>query len=301
MPTRQAGRIAGSLYLAVVVTGIFSLAYAPNQLFLSGESPGALDHLRSQVPLLVAQVAGTLAMSACFLLLPFSLARLLSAWGPGTARLMIVLVILSLPPTWLAAMQLGELAFSLADQTATDIDLAAARAGYRQWIGIASIFWGLWLAPLGLLVFRSGILPRLLGLCLLLGSVGYVVDTAGRLLTSVYADWAVADWVTLPASIGELGTCAWLLIFGVRDRPPSRHKPGRKKVKENPIPPDSPQAGIGNRRCAVGTSFAQRRHRQLARVIPGGVTGLEWVQRRGVPPPRGPRRRPDCLQAVCAA
>ncbi len=217
MPIKQQGRIAGGVYLSVVLAGIFALAYAPKKLFISADSQQVLSHLYTEQPLLIAQIVGMLAMSACFLLLPLALGRFLSPWGHRLTRLMILCVAMSLPPTLLAAIHFAQLAIALASETATAVDVASARAGYRQWIGVATVFWGLWLAPLGLLIIRSGALPRLLGVLLLLGSAGYLVDTACRFFVADYASWPAAGWVTLPASIGELGTCAWLLVFGARD------------------------------------------------------------------------------------
>ena len=59
-------------------------------------------------------------------------------------------------------------------------------------------------------------MPRLLGILLMLGCLGYLVDVFGALLAPGYADSMIAKYVMLPASIGEIGACLWLLLFGVR-------------------------------------------------------------------------------------
>jgi hypothetical protein len=49
------------------------------------------------------------------------------------------------------------------------------------------------------------------------GCVGYLVDFIGGLLSSGYRESAIAGIVTLPSAVGEIGTCLWLLIVGIRD------------------------------------------------------------------------------------
>lgn len=81
---------------------------------------------------------------------------------------------------------------------------------------VAQVFWGLWLIPFGWLVVRSGQLPRLLGYLLVPGGLSYVADFAGQVLVAGYGDMHIAGYVTLPAALGEIGTCLWLLVMGVR-------------------------------------------------------------------------------------
>ena len=81
---------------------------------------------------------------------------------------------------------------------------------------VAQVFWGLWLIPFGWLVVRSGQLPRLLGYLLVLGGLSYVADFAGQVLVAGYGDMRFAGYVTLPAALGEIGTCLWLLVMGAR-------------------------------------------------------------------------------------
>jgi hypothetical protein len=67
---------------------------------------------------------------------------------------------------------------------------------------IAQIFFGLWLLPLGYLVYRSGYFPRVLGVLLMVGCLGYLVDSFAHFLAAGVA--------------GELGFVAWLLVKSVK-------------------------------------------------------------------------------------
>ena len=80
---------------------------------------------------------------------------------------------------------------------------------------IAQMFFGLWLLPLGYLVVRSGYVPRVLGVLLALGGVGYLVDLFARFLALGAAE-RISPFVLGPALVGEVAFVAWLLVKAVR-------------------------------------------------------------------------------------
>ena len=90
---------------------------------------------------------------------------------------------------------------------------------YRNGLQVAEIFWGLWLLPFGYLVYKSGILPKVLGVLLMLGCFGYLIGIIGVLLFAGYAESTLARFVGIPASVGEIGICLWLLVMGAREYP----------------------------------------------------------------------------------
>jgi hypothetical protein len=85
---------------------------------------------------------------------------------------------------------------------------------HQQGIGIVGIFWGLWLLPFGVLVMRSGVLPRVLGVLLILNCFGYVTASLTSLLVPTYA--SVVSRAVMPTLLGELWIMLWLLIKGPR-------------------------------------------------------------------------------------
>ena len=80
---------------------------------------------------------------------------------------------------------------------------------------IAGIFFGLWLLPLGYLVYRSGYFPRVLGIMLMVGCFGYLTDGfVTSLFPSVGASLGLI--FRLVAGIAEISFLPWLLIMGAK-------------------------------------------------------------------------------------
>jgi Domain of unknown function (DUF4386) len=88
---------------------------------------------------------------------------------------------------------------------------------------IAAIFWGLWLFPLGLLVYRSGFIPRILGVLLMANCFTYVVNSYTSLLLPKYED-IISRWM-MPLTFGELLFMFWLLIIGAKPKADATRTP----------------------------------------------------------------------------
>ncbi|MEQ1930651.1 MAG: DUF4386 domain-containing protein [Parvularculaceae bacterium] len=213
---KAAGRVAGRVYLCVVGTGVFTLAYAPSRLVVEGDAAATAAAISQNAALFDASVYAGLAMCAFFLALPFALSRFLSAYGKIAALLMIAFVVASLPPSLFALAQKFEIMRLFADGAAEPAAVAAHLAAYDRWMDVASVFWGLWLAPLGWLVLKSGAIPRILGLLLIAGCAGYLANYFGPILNEGYDALPWRRWISKPGSIGEIGTCLWLVAMGAR-------------------------------------------------------------------------------------
>lgn len=218
------GRIAGWLYLVVVITGIFSLAYVPTQINSPGNPLTTLGNMIAHEALFGAGNAAFLVEQVAFLLLPLVLYRL---FVPVDRRAAILLVAFALAAIPIAVAGLVHRMDALT--LLTDADLARALSPgqlqamallslehYSGSIFVASMFWGLWLLPFGYLVVKSGAIPRVLGVLLMLGGAGYLLNVFGTLLLPGYGDTLLSDYATRPASLGEIGSCLWLLVFGAR-------------------------------------------------------------------------------------
>jgi Domain of unknown function (DUF4386) len=208
-------RLAGVLYAVVVVTGIFSLAYVPAQYTVAGDEAATMAKIVATEPMFRAGIAAAVVCYLAFMLLPLALYRLFRFVDPVAAQLMVAFALVSIP---MALLNLGRRLDVLdalqAGDTARGAELLAA---YGNGLEMVQLFWGLWLLPLGWLVLRSAAIPRVLGVFLVLGCFGYLINVFGGILMPGFADLDGVRYISIPRSIGEIGTCLWLLIMGARE------------------------------------------------------------------------------------
>ena len=227
---RAMARIAGLLYLIVVLAGIFSIAYVPSQTQVAGDAAATVAKITAHEDLFRLGIAVGLICYVAFLLLPLALYRVLASYGRTAATLMVALAAISAPLAFVNLQHklqvlslLGDAAYLRAfSPEALNAQVMLALQAYSHGILVSKLFWGLWLLPLGWLVFTSRALPRVLGVLLMLGCAGYVIDVFARILVPGFAETALAGYITLPATLGEIGTCLWLLVFGARVTEPAR-------------------------------------------------------------------------------
>jgi len=218
-------RLAGALYLIVVVTGLFSLIYVPSQIAVSGDSSATLNNIVAHSSLFRAGIAAFLIKQVAFLLLPLALFRLLRPVHQSIAALMVALAVVSVPIALVSLinrLDALDILIGSYSQTHTPAQLQSQALlslnAYGNGLVVTTLFWGLWLLPFGYLVIRSGFLPKTLGVFLVLGGLGYVAQVFWQILVP---DTGFPDFLLFPAAVGEIGICVWLLVVGVRRRQPS--------------------------------------------------------------------------------
>jgi hypothetical protein len=222
-------RFCGNVLGVVIATGFFSLAYVPSQVNLVGGAEAVARNIMANQSLYRLDVMSWLINQVAFLLLVFALYRLLHTVHRDAAVVMVVFVLVSVPISLIAvSYRLDALYLLSSEPLLRAIVIESRQAMMTQSIDaygnvmlIAQLFWGLWLLPLGYLVVKSGMVPKVLGVLLMLGCVGYLIDVTGDLLYPHYSETPLSQFVTLPASAGEIGLCLWLLIKGVREAAPS--------------------------------------------------------------------------------
>src|SRR5438874_799189 len=221
-PTVKAARIAGAIYLSMVFTAPFSLIYVPSKLIVRGNAVATADNIMAHEIMFRLSIFGDLIGQVIFICLAIALYRLLSSVNKTWAALMVGFVLVSAAVGFLntlnniAAVILfrgGEF-LTVFDKPQRDaLGMLFIRL-YSQGIFIDEIFWGLWLFPFGLLVFRSGFIPRFIGVWLMINCFGYVVLSVTALFFQSYYG-AAFNWMQ-PVLFGELAIMLWLLIKGAK-------------------------------------------------------------------------------------
>jgi hypothetical protein len=221
-PTVKAARIAGAIYLSMVFTAPFSLIYVPSKLIVRGNAAATADNIMAHETMFRLAIFGDLIGQVIFICLAIALYRLLSSVNKTWAALMVAFVLVSAAVGFLntlnniAAVILfhgGEF-LTVFDKPQRDaLGMLFIRL-HTQGIFIDEIFWGLWLFPFGLLVFRSGFMPRFIGVWLMINCFGYVALSVIALFFPAY--YQAAFRYSQPVLFGELVVMLWLLIKGAK-------------------------------------------------------------------------------------
>lgn len=210
-------RLAGFLYALVVITGVFSLAYAPSRVFAGAEASTILSSVARNEQLFRYAILAEVICYTAFLLLPLTLYKLLAPAGAMAAAAMAALAMASAPIGFVNVLRLFEiLGLAGAPQTAElGAEAMRALARYHDGLLFLQVFWGLWLIPFGLLILRGKLLPGIIGLLLMLAGAGYFIDFARKLVWPGYGDSGLGGYLR-PLRASEMAIAAWLLIFGAR-------------------------------------------------------------------------------------
>ncbi len=226
-PTDKAARIAGAVYLSMVVTAPFSLIYVPGKLIVRGDATATATNILAHETLFRLSVFGDLIGHVIFICLGIALYRLLSNVSRNWALLMVGFVLVSAAVGFLNTLNnIAAVILFRGGEFLSVFDTAQLNALgmlfvrlHSQGIFINEIFWGVWLFPFGLLVFRSGFLPRTIGVWLMVNCFGYVALSVIALFFPAY--YSTAFKVLQPVFFGELAIMLWLLIKGAK-LPPLR-------------------------------------------------------------------------------
>ncbi len=221
-PLKKAARIAGAVYLSLVLTAPFSLLYVPGKLIVRGNAAATASNILTHEMLFRLCIVSELLSSVIFICLGLALYRLLCGVNKTWAGAMLALVLVSAAVGFLNVLNYVA-ALTLIHGTEF---LGAFETPQRYALGMLflrlhgqgelmnEIFWGLWLFPFGLLVFRSGFLPRFLGVWLMLACFVWVALSLTALLFPPY--YEAAFKMAQPVLFAELAIMLWLLIKGAK-------------------------------------------------------------------------------------
>ena len=224
--TQQQARVAGFLYLLLALIAPIGLLYVPGKLIVSGNATATADNIRASEGLLRVGIASELIHQIIAVFLVLALYRLFKAVDETLARQVVILgALLSVPIMFVnvlndvAALVLvsGADFLSVFEKPQLDALAYLFLRLHSQGITVASIFWGLWLFPFGMLVIRSGFIPRVFGVLLMIAGVAYLASSFATLVLPRYAP--LVEKVAMPLYFGELPIIFWLLIWGAKTRP----------------------------------------------------------------------------------
>jgi hypothetical protein len=223
---RKAARVAAVLYLLMAISAPFALIYVPSKLIVPGDATATADRFLASEFLLRLGIGAELFHQAVAIFLVLALYRLFKVVNEKHAVQMVILgALVSVPIVFLnvlneiAALVLvsGADFLSVLGKPQRDALAYLFVRLHEQGLIVASIFWGLWLFPLGMLVIRSGFIPRVLGVLMMVAGIAYLANSGTSLVLPQYAD--IVGQFAGVLYFGELPFIFWLLVWGVKLRP----------------------------------------------------------------------------------
>jgi hypothetical protein len=211
---KHKARIAGALYFAMaILTG--GGYFLKTRIIESADVAGTTARLLADRAGALGSVAANLAGQTVFLFLGLALFELFSAFDRKRARMLLAIILASVPVSMLVQLgTVGALLLAEAGQPPAVVALCLRIFEYGDLMSF--IFWGLWLFPLGYLIWKSRYLPRPIGLALMVGCFGYLIKALGGFFWPDHQEIAAA--VLVVTNLGEISCVLWLLIFGAKIR-----------------------------------------------------------------------------------
>ncbi|HJV03112.1 MAG TPA: DUF4386 domain-containing protein [Burkholderiaceae bacterium] len=217
-------RIAGLFYLLVILIAPLRLVYIPGKLFIDGDAAATMHNIATHEMLFRFGLVGDLVTAAVSLVLTYTLYRLFKSVDRNAALLMLMLGFMDTPLYFfnavndMAVLVLAHGADFLSGfDTAQRNGLAMLFLRMHGLMTYASeIFWGLWLFPLALLVYRCGFIPRFVAVWLTINGVAYLALSFTGLLLPQYNE-TMAN-LAFPCQLGEVAFMLWILVMGARPR-----------------------------------------------------------------------------------
>ena len=222
MSQRKAVTVLRLLYPIWFVAGLFGVMYVPTTLIVSGDATTTANNILANELLFNMGIVSSLLTQLIFIFVVLALYKLFKPVNKNHAFLMVTFALVAVPiamlntlnrvaallivkgPDYLSAFEPAQLQSLMM----FFLDLNA------QGVFIASIFWGLWLFPLGYLIYKSGYFPRILGILVMLGGIGYTVDSFIRLLLPSFESIFLQALLIL--TIGEILFMGWLVLIGAK-------------------------------------------------------------------------------------
>ena len=222
MSPQTLARIGGVIYLVIIVSGIFGELFVRDALIVSGDAATTASHIMGSELRWRIGIAGDLLMHVCDV--PLMLIYYI-LFKPVNRHLTLLAILFNVVQTAVlvatkmnlfmplfllgGAPYLG--AFEPAQlQAFSYLSLKMDNYGF----GVGLIFFGFECLVLGYLIFRSGFLPRFLGVFMEIVGICYLVNSFALILSPAFAG-AISPAILVPCFIGESSLCLWLIVKGV--------------------------------------------------------------------------------------
>src|SRR5437899_4761255 len=215
-------RIGGVLYLIIIVVGLFGEAFVRDRLIVSGDATATAVNIMSHELLWRFHIAAELFLLICAVALLLIVFALLIPVSRDLALLAVFFNLVSIGIEAATTMYLLEALFPLGnagylkaftpEQLYAMASLSLKSHGYG--FGVSLLFFGCFCLIVGYLIFRSGYLPKTIDVLMQIACGCYLHNSFGLILSAAVAN-RLFPAILVPAFIGEVSLCLWLLVKGV--------------------------------------------------------------------------------------
>jgi hypothetical protein len=227
---RRVARLGGVLYLSIILLGAMGEAAVRGSIVVPGNATATAANLRSMEWLWRLGVAGEIVLLTCATALALILYVLLRPVSRDLALMAVFFNLVCIAIEGVAAVSLAATLHPLTNAayvsafTPNQLDVMAMLSvrSHSAGFGIALIFFGVECVILGYLIFRSGYMPRALGVLMQIAGVCYVINSFALLLSPPLSS-RLFPGILVPSLIGELALALWLVVKGVRVETWDRH------------------------------------------------------------------------------
>jgi hypothetical protein len=209
-------RIGGALYLIIIVIGLFGEMFVRDKLIVSGYAAATAANIMSHESLWRFHVAAELFLLICAVALLWILFVLLRPVNRDLALLAVFINLVSIGIEAATTMYLLEALFPLGNAAylkAFTPEPSLKSHGYG--FGVSLLFFGCFCVIVGYLIFRSGYLPKTIGVLMQIAGVCYLTNSFALILSPALAN-RLFPAILVPAFVGEASLCLWLLVKGVK-------------------------------------------------------------------------------------
>jgi hypothetical protein len=219
---RALSRIGGVLYLIIIAIGLFGEAVIRNRIVVPGDATATAANLRSMESLWRFGIAAEFFLLICTVVLTLILYVLLRPVNKNLALLAVFFNLITVAVEAVAGLNLAAALFPLGkagyltafEPAQLDAMATLAIRSHSYGFGVALIFFGCECLILGHLIFRSGYLPRAIGVLMQIAGLCYLANSFALLLSPAIAN-QIFPAILIPPFIGETSLCLWLLVKGV--------------------------------------------------------------------------------------
>ena len=204
--------------------------YVPSKTIVPGDAVATSAKMLANEFIFRTGIVNGLLSSIVWILIGMTLYRLFKHVNKSQAKLLVVLVIVQIPVSFfMEAFNITTLMLFKGDilktfELSQRQDLAMFFLKINDYLTMTlEMFWGLWLFPFGYLVYKSGFIPRILGVFLILNGIAYIIHCFTHILLPNYQ--AIVFQIATPIwTLGEISIMLWLLIKGVKNNVPTIEK-----------------------------------------------------------------------------